>query len=72
MAEYKERRIQNEQARYPIKERFRRVSILCSILYHSELSKVPVSSGDLAEFGKQVFYVLDAFREHIVDALENR
>lgn len=39
---------------------------------YSELSKVPVSSGDLAEFGKQVFYVLDAFREHIVDALENR
>ena len=39
---------------------------------YSELSKVPVSSGDLAEFGKQVFYVLDAFREHIADALENR
>lgn len=39
---------------------------------YSELSKAPVSSGDLAEFGKQVFYVLDTFREHIVDALENR
>jgi len=35
---------------------------------YSELSESPVSSGDLAEFGKQLFYTLDAFREHIVDA----
>lgn len=39
---------------------------------YKELSETPVSSGDLAEFGKQVFYVLDSFREHIVDVLENR
>lgn len=34
-----------------------------------EYSDKPVTSGELAEFGKQVFYVLDAFREYIVDEL---
>lgn len=38
---------------------------------YQELSGSPASSGELAEFGKQVFYTLDAFREHIIDALEN-
>jgi hypothetical protein len=38
---------------------------------YRELSDNPVSSGDLAEFGKQLFYTLDAFREHIVDAINN-
>lgn len=38
---------------------------------YQELSQNPVSSGDLAEFGNQIFYTLDAFREHIIDALEN-
>lgn len=38
---------------------------------YSELSESPVSSGDLSEFGKQLFYTLDAFREHIVDAINN-
>ena len=38
---------------------------------YQELSENHVSSGDLAEFGKQVFYTLDAFREHIINALEN-
>lgn len=37
---------------------------------YRELSQSPVSSGDLAEFGKQIFYTLDAFREHIVNAIE--
>lgn len=38
---------------------------------YEELSKNPVSSGDLAEFGKQIFYTLDAFREHIVDTISD-
>ena len=38
---------------------------------YRELSDNPVASGDLAEFGNQVFYTLDAFREHIVDAINN-
>ena len=38
---------------------------------YDEFSKNPASSGDLAEFGKQIFYVLDAFREHIVNEIDN-
>ena len=38
---------------------------------YDEFSKNPVSSGDLAELGKQIFYVLDAFREHIVNEIDN-
>lgn len=37
---------------------------------YQELSNSPVTSGDLAEFGKQIFYLFDAFREHIVNALD--
>ena len=36
-----------------------------------EFSDSPVSSGELAEFGKEVFYLLDAFREHIVNAFDD-
>lgn len=38
---------------------------------YEELSENKVTSGDLAEFGKQIFYTLDAFREHIVNAINN-
>lgn len=38
---------------------------------YEELSESKVTSGDLAEFGKQIFYTLDAFREHIVNTINN-
>ncbi len=39
--------------------------------HFEEGSHNPVDSGELAEFGKQVFYALDATREKIIDYLEN-
>lgn len=35
-----------------------------------QLSDAPVTSKDLAEFGRQVFYLFDAFKEHITNALD--
>lgn len=36
-----------------------------------EGSHNPIDSGDLAEFGRQVYYALDATREKIIDYLEH-
>lgn len=38
---------------------------------YKEQSKSPVTSGDLAEFGKQVYYVLDSFLKYMSSELNN-